>query len=87
MCFFALQQPGRPSLTMVGVFALQFHLYPDHCILQVDAIIFLAPISGFDQVLVEDRTVNRLVRFCLHCSRAITLTAFSCHSWFPTQPS
>jgi len=26
----------------------------------VDAIIFLAPISGFDQVLVEDRTVNRL---------------------------
>ncbi|KAK0215483.1 guanine nucleotide binding protein, alpha subunit [Armillaria fumosa] len=28
----------------------------------VDAIIFLAPISGFDQVLSEDRTVNRLVR-------------------------
>lgn len=28
----------------------------------VDAIIFLAPISGFDQVLTEDRTVNRLVR-------------------------
>ncbi|RDB30429.1 Guanine nucleotide-binding protein alpha-4 subunit [Hypsizygus marmoreus] len=28
--------------------------------LQVDAIIFLAPISGFDQVLAEDRTVNRL---------------------------
>ncbi|KAJ8688678.1 hypothetical protein PTI98_013436 [Pleurotus ostreatus] len=26
----------------------------------VDAIIFLAPISGFDQVLSEDRTVNRL---------------------------
>ncbi|EIN09070.1 G-alpha-domain-containing protein [Punctularia strigosozonata HHB-11173 SS5] len=26
----------------------------------VDAIIFLAPISGFDQVLVEDRSVNRL---------------------------
>ncbi|TFK41432.1 guanine nucleotide binding protein, alpha subunit [Crucibulum laeve] len=26
----------------------------------VDAIIFLAPISGFDQVLAEDRTVNRL---------------------------
>ncbi|KAM6492613.1 guanine nucleotide-binding protein alpha-4 subunit [Amanita muscaria] len=25
-----------------------------------DAIIFLAPISGFDQVLVEDRSVNRL---------------------------
>ncbi|KAL4073674.1 guanine nucleotide binding protein, alpha subunit, partial [Scleroderma citrinum] len=25
-----------------------------------DAIIFLAPISGFDQVLAEDRTVNRL---------------------------
>ncbi len=28
----------------------------------VDAIIFLAPICAFDQVLVEDRTVNRLVR-------------------------
>ena len=27
----------------------------------VDAIIFLAPISGFDQVLSEDKTVNRLV--------------------------
>lgn len=26
----------------------------------VDAILFLAPISGFDQVLSEDRTVNRL---------------------------
>ncbi|KIY47327.1 G-alpha-domain-containing protein [Fistulina hepatica ATCC 64428] len=26
----------------------------------VDAIIFLAPISGFDQVLAEDRNVNRL---------------------------
>ncbi|GBE82501.1 hypothetical protein SCP_0408850 [Sparassis crispa] len=28
----------------------------------VDAIIFLAPISCFDQVLAEDRSVNRLVR-------------------------
>ena len=27
----------------------------------MDAIIFLAPISGFDQVLSEDKTVNRLV--------------------------
>ncbi|KAF7971341.1 hypothetical protein HWV62_21350 [Athelia sp. TMB] len=26
----------------------------------VDAIIFMAPISGFDQVLAEDRSVNRL---------------------------
>jgi len=26
----------------------------------VDAIIFLAPISGFDQALLEDRTTNRL---------------------------
>lgn len=31
-------------------------------LLLVDAIIFLAPISGFDQVLAEDKTVNRLVR-------------------------
>ena len=30
-------------------------------IFAVDAIIFLAPISGFDQVLSEDKTVNRLV--------------------------
>ncbi|KAJ3860726.1 guanine nucleotide binding protein, alpha subunit [Lentinula novae-zelandiae] len=29
-------------------------------IMVIDAIIFLAPISGFDQVLSEDRTVNRL---------------------------
>ena len=29
----------------------------------VDAIIFLAPISGFDQVLEEDKTINRLVSF------------------------
>jgi hypothetical protein len=28
----------------------------------VDAIIFLAPISAFDQVLTEDPQVNRLVR-------------------------
>jgi hypothetical protein len=28
----------------------------------VDAIIFLAPISCFDQVLAEDPKVNRLVR-------------------------
>lgn len=28
----------------------------------MDAIIFLAPISCFDQVLAEDPTVNRLVR-------------------------
>lgn len=28
----------------------------------VDAIIFLAPISAFDQVLTEDLQVNRLVR-------------------------
>ncbi len=32
----------------------------------VDAIIFLAPISAFDQVLTEDPQVNRLVSsFCL----------------------
>lgn len=30
----------------------------------VEAIIFLAPISAFDQVLAEDPKVNRLVRFC-----------------------
>jgi hypothetical protein len=29
----------------------------------VEAIIFLAPISAFDQVLAEDPKVNRLVRF------------------------
>lgn len=29
----------------------------------MDAIIFLAPISGFDQVLAEDKTVNRLVSY------------------------
>lgn len=28
----------------------------------IDAILFLAPISCFDQVLAEDETINRLVR-------------------------
>lgn len=36
--------------------------HPVIIICVVDAIIFLAPISGFDQVLAEDRSVNRLVR-------------------------
>ena len=31
----------------------------------VNALIFLAPISAFDQALVEDRRVNRLVSLCL----------------------
>ncbi|KAI6021684.1 guanine nucleotide binding protein, alpha subunit [Pisolithus microcarpus] len=47
----------------------------------VDAIIFLAPISAFDQVLSEDRTVNRLVRGYpgLVCSLCliVNLTPFS----------
>ena len=30
--------------------------------LTVNAIIFLAPISGFDEWLVEDPSINRLVR-------------------------
>lgn len=38
----------------------------------MDAIIFLAPISAFDQVLVEDRTVNRLVR-SLPCPQSGTV--------------
>jgi hypothetical protein len=33
----------------------------------VNALIFLAPISAFDQALVEDRRVNRLVSLCLLC--------------------
>jgi hypothetical protein len=33
----------------------------------VNALIFLAPISAFDQALVEDRRVNRLVSLCLVC--------------------
>ena len=39
------------------------HKFDMYVISAVDAIIFLAPISGFDQVLSEDRTVNRLVSF------------------------
>ena len=35
-------------------------------VMAVDAIIFLAPISGFDQVLSEDKTVNRLVSLFLN---------------------
>jgi hypothetical protein len=59
-----LQQHGFPSLmTVSGCNALFTNLRLS-CLayFQVDAIIFLAPISGFDQVLAEDRTVNRLVR-------------------------
>ena len=59
MCLSELQQRGRLSLTMVGAIFFDLQVYPDHS--QVDAIIFLAPISGFDQVLMEDKTVNRLV--------------------------
>lgn len=33
----------------------------------MDAIIFLAPISCFDQVLEEDETVNRLVSVMSNC--------------------
>jgi hypothetical protein len=40
--------------------------------LLVDAIIFLAPISSFDQVLAEDRSVNRLVSH-LSCYRTLGL--------------
>ncbi|KAF5351154.1 hypothetical protein D9756_008283 [Leucocoprinus leucothites] len=38
---------------------ITYHTYT-HPTPTVDAIIFLAPISAFDQVLSEDRTVNRL---------------------------
>ncbi|KAF5383149.1 hypothetical protein D9615_005013 [Tricholomella constricta] len=47
------QRHGHPFLTMSS-FPFVYEYIP------VDAIIFLAPISGFDQVLAEDRTVNRL---------------------------
>ncbi len=51
--------------------------------LAVDAIIFLAPISGFDQVLTEDRSVNRLEDSVLLwkalCSNK--LLAKVCASW------
>lgn len=33
-----------------------------HCFL-VNIVIFLAPMSGFDQMLAEDGSVNRLVRY------------------------
>ena len=41
---------------------LDDHLTSIHEIHSDIAIIFLAPISAFDQVLTEDRSVNRLVR-------------------------
>ena len=41
---------------------LDDHLTSNHEIHSDIAIIFLAPISAFDQVLTEDRSVNRLVR-------------------------
>ena len=44
---------------------LDDHLTFIHEIHSDIAIIFLAPISAFDQVLTEDRSVNRLVRMLL----------------------
>lgn len=46
----------------------------------VDAIIFLAPISCFDLVLSEDRTVNRLVRIRSHY-----LSCLGCFLWNPSR--
>lgn len=51
---------GHLSLMMVcfaSIFASYSYAYHTRT---VDAIIFLAPISAFDQALSEDRTINRL---------------------------
>jgi hypothetical protein len=49
-------------VTCVLVINTQTVFYLFNC--PVNAIIFLAPLSGFNQVLDEDEDVNRLVR-CL----------------------
>ncbi|KAJ7681133.1 guanine nucleotide binding protein, alpha subunit [Mycena rosella] len=49
------REPVARRLTGFGRAATWVPFFDD-----VDAIIFLAPISGFDEVLAEDRTVNRL---------------------------
>lgn len=47
-----------------------------HCFENVTAIIFLAAISEYDQVLIEDETVNRM-------TEALTLFDSICNSkWF-----
>ena len=46
----------------LGTIHVGFILYLKLTNILVDAIIFLAPISAFDQVLTEDSQVNRLVR-------------------------
>lgn len=55
------QKHGYPSLTMVSLLSVLTRRSPIANAHTVDAIIFLAPISGFDQTLAEDRSVNRLV--------------------------
>lgn len=65
--FVHMQRRGRLFLTTVRDISVcaELHTRYRYVLISywtVDAIIFLAPISGFDQVLAEDRTVNRLVR-------------------------
>lgn len=55
-----------------GAFALVSFPFPVLTACPVDAIIFLCPISGFDQVLSEDRSVNRLVSRSTSISTART---------------
>jgi hypothetical protein len=59
--FYFSQQLGFRSSITVGTNPSGIHTSDcSHSPFIVDAIIFMAPISGFDQVLVEDRSVNRL---------------------------
>jgi len=46
----------------------------------MDAIIFLAPLSAFDQVLAEDENVNRLVSDISSLNRMIALMLKQCHA-------
>jgi len=53
----------------------------------IDAIIFLAPISCFDQVLAEDHLVNRLVRLLISVSDLLSVSPnFNTHVGRLRQP-
>lgn len=73
------QRHGCPFLMMVSDNFISIRRSPMTNAHIVDAIIFLAPISGFDQTLAEDRSVNRLVSLCsisLRRSRASHLPPY-----------